>query len=213
MKKVFLSILIIVSLCSYPAFAASYAEEEKSLNTLKKVQLISEDYIINGNVTRLEAITLLMNMDCGKNSLDIEYDFAKKVLEIYDDADLLNETETCIVGRAVYLGYVKGAFVEGKLRIQPYSELSWREALILILRLTNRYFEDLYTDAQNKDEFIVSSAKNRGFIDVYDTEKLDKFVTRKDWCVLANIVLHTPINRHGYYGEYTAYYIDDYISD
>ncbi len=183
-------------------------ETRHAVETLTKIDIIPADYDINAKATRMDCINLLVKVTSKyalENNNSMEW--AKQTVAQYDDANLLDDDATYVVALAWSATFFNGSAEGDKLLINPNKELTWREALVFSLRICDGYMYD----ENISDEEIIKKAIAWEFIPSYNFVGLDKIVGKDELCVLVNKVLHSPVTIPDTMGDYTKYYIDDYI--
>ncbi len=210
MKKLIMFLFLTAFILTQSVSAHPTADELYALSTLKKLQLIPEDYDTNGNVTRIDAVSLLLKIGYSDDwDLDPYGNEANELLKNYDDAHLLDADSRRVMAIGTYFQLIKGSSENDQVLLNPEKDLTWREALIFVSRATNNWFE---FQNESNNEYLLSTTIKRGFIsNDFSAEMLDIPVTRYEWCNLANIVLHIPRTVHSYWGDHTAYYIDNFL--
>lgn len=213
--------LIIFFLCIFTLTA--YAQDESGLTLeakcaielLKKTKLLTEDFDFSSNPTRIEYLTMLIKIDnftsAESNSIDIV--LAEDTVSKYSDVKELSDEQKCIIAEADLKGILKGRAFENVVLAEPHSKIAWREALIFSLRMVTNFDRDFY---ENDDQRLLDVSQNYGLIDytlcdLSNLSWLDETLSYDKACILTYRLLHAPAKRNAFGGEYTKYYIDDYI--
>ena len=186
-------------------------ETKNAVYILEKLNILPSEFELSLNATRLEYLTMLMKIDDIDSSEFPDLGIVNDIMLKYDDTRNLNSNELRVLAEADMKGILKGKMSNGKFFAAPDSDIIWREALIFSLRVimnVERYYE-------SDDQQIVNIARNYNLIDYnFDEDDvlwLDEAVTNNELCVLAYRLLHAPARINSAGGEYTKYYIDDFI--